>query len=158
MAMTSSKRNDANHVQNAQLGGSARRSDALVVLPSDWHFEPDGVPATRADCPPPYTADDTPTPGRLCPHIHCTHNLWLVAGVDRPGRRWEGGRTENTINMYTPHNCELDVSGGREVEPGRIAAVLGITDRQVRRKAEAARRKLAASKRAKQMLEEKTKR
>lgn len=150
MDMTSDKRTDANHVSDTEIGGRAQRSHALVVLPPDWHFRPDHVPATRADCPP--MQADTPTPGRLCPFIHCTHNLWLVAGADRPGRRWKGSRGENTLNLYTPHNCELDANKGGEMPPARVAEVLGCSDRQVRRKAKSGREKLVRNEKARRTL------
>ncbi len=149
------RKQQANHVQHARLGG--RRFTALVVLPADWKFEPDETPKTRADCPPCYTAADTPTPGRLCPHIHCTHNLWLVAGADRPGRRWKGSKGNSTVSMHTPHNCELDyleAARGNALPPAVVAEALGISDRQVRRKGEIGREKLKRDEAARQALKE----
>ena len=151
------RRKEAHHQHHVQLGGSARRSDALVVLPEEWRFEPDSTPKTRADCPPSYTARDTPTPGRLCPHIHCTHNLWLVAGPDRPGRRWQGSNGVSTISMYTPHNCELDyleAAKGNALPPSVVAEAMGISDRQVRRKGKSGMEKLKLDEEARKALKE----
>lgn len=130
------------HQLELLVGGSSApvRSEALVVLPHDFQIRTEATghtntPASRAECPPNQGVNG----GRLCPYVHCRHNLWHVAGEDRPGRRWKegelppptaqlhftvtGGRgprvrdsepSQNDIRMWTEDNCALDRLGRRK--------------------------------------------
>ena len=137
-----------------------RRAKALVVLPYDWHFRHD-VPKTRGDCPPPPERNGP----RLCPHYKCRMNLWHVAGVDRAGRRREGyPPSENTLNLFTPHNCALDVieahggAGMSPVEVGKqfpgLRAEKRMSDRQIRRVTESARKRIKDKREARALLKQ----
>lgn len=65
----------------------------------------DDVPATRADCP----------KTRPCPHIRCEWHLWLVHGIDRPGRRIAGRSPASTLRPVwldwpLPPSCGADLA------------------------------------------------
>lgn len=81
------------------------RSVRLRVIGAVIELRAD-VPATRADCP----------TQRPCPHIHCEAHLWLVAGIDRPGRRHHANENRiSTIRLDViqswpvPPSCWFDV-------------------------------------------------
>src|SRR5690242_15437518 len=89
----------------------------------------DDVPATRAECP----------ATRPCPHVKCEGHLWLVAGVDRPGRRYPGeGPNARASTLWPawvatwplPPSCMFDmiakVERG-EVSVAELAASLGLS-------------------------------
>ena len=140
-----------NHVDEISLGGEddrqpgkARYVRALRVLPPD--FEPlPGVPGTRGDCP---TA-------RPCPFVRCEWNLWMVDKRDRPGRP-HGKRPASVVVAHVTQNCGADVAELVErgkLSPSDIGDHVGLSDRQVRRIVEKARRKLAANPDAAAVLE-----
>src|SRR5690242_5918175 len=90
------------------------------------------VPPTRAECP-------DLTGGKVCPHVKCEGHLWLVAGVDRPGRRYPGeGPNARASTLWPawvatwplPPSCMFDMIA--RVERGEatvadIAASLGLS-------------------------------
>lgn len=67
-------------------------------------FAPDNfVPETRADCP----------VERPCPHVRCTHHLWVIDGDHRPGRRPKAGSMApellpRWLEWPVPPSCVLD--------------------------------------------------
>lgn len=147
--------NDANHVYEIELGAGGRPRVSLRV------FRPRaGVPATRGDCP----------TERPCPHIRCEWNLWMVDGRDRPGRRWDGGKAPaSVVVVHEAQNCGADIAdavGRGEMSAADVAKYIpgaadaddvstaSLSDRQLRRIAEKARRKMAAEKAAADVLED----
>lgn len=69
----------------------------------------DDVPRTRAECP-------DLSGGKSCPHIKCSWHLWLVAGIDRAGRRdprWRPSTSELRVDLLmswpVPPSCGHDV-------------------------------------------------
>jgi hypothetical protein len=163
------------HQQSLTLGGddeermqpTAKRSKHLVVLPWNWKFK-HTIPRTRADCPPP------PEPGgpRLCPHFRCENNTWARAGIDREGRRVEWSEQHgiyidgwklppDDIVMHHPDNCVqdwLDRNNGQPLEPKQIAECLGLTTRQIRRIAVAAKRKALEAEGGEELMRDKVER
>lgn len=128
---------DVHHQTELVIGGEpfvGRRSDKLVVLPQDFVIKTEATgytntPGDRSHCPSPQGENG----GRLCPYVHCRHNLWHVAGQDKPGRRWKAGElppetnqlhfditggqgprsrdsepSANDVRMWTEDNCSLD--------------------------------------------------
>lgn len=171
------------HQLDLLLGGSAPvRSERLVVLPQDFVIKTASTghvntPKTRADCPEPLGENG----GRLCPYVHCRHNLWHVAGEDRPGRRWKegelppptaqlhfvltGGRgprardsepSANDVRIWTEDNCALDrIDRVKELPMTheQVAKACGdMTARQVRRVVRKAKAKLARAGGAREVL------
>jgi hypothetical protein len=127
-------------------GTAPRRSPALRVfddlsLPESWEMLP-GVPATRGDCP----------TTRPCPHVKCRYHLWLVEGEAMPGRRWETAMPASSFHPWSNTTCALDVAEQGSADPDVVAHALGVSERQVRRIVEAARRKLAANPDAAEVL------
>lgn len=65
----------------------------------------DDVPKTRAECP----------KRRPCGHVRCEWHLWLVQGVDRPGRRGANWRALSSelrpvmMEWPLPPSCGADV-------------------------------------------------
>jgi hypothetical protein len=86
------------------VGPRAVRSVKLRVIGGAITLD-DHVPATRAECP----------RARPCGHIRCEWHLWLVQGIDRPGRRHVNERPRlselRPVNMDwpLPPSCGLDV-------------------------------------------------
>lgn len=115
------------HATNVELGGSARRSTMLRVLPVGWTAR-EGVPATRADCP----------EHRPCEYVRCEWNTWMEDGRDRPGRRGDDREyPASRVVVKGRYNCGADIADavarGKELSPQVIADAYEITERQARR-------------------------
>lgn len=143
------------HICDVQLGGDSRPGKAIYsrslrVLPDDWEPK-EGVPRTRADCP----------VERPCPYVRCEWNLWMVDGRDRPGRRWKDGHRPSVVIAHVEQNCGADIADAVErgkLEPGAVPELAGLSDRQIRRIVEKAKRKLAGNPEAAHVLALMTKR
>ena len=92
----------------------------------------DGVPATRADCPPLIEGH------RRCPFVRCRHHLALLIGYERQGRRVQGRAPASTIRMLPPGSatCVLDVADqvaetGAPMEIRDVGKHLGLKASQV---------------------------
>lgn len=156
-----SSTSDVHHQLPLQIGGTSEpvRSPKLVVLPADYRLG-DDVPEHRVQCPAPvneygvrrFGYPDEPK-HRMCPHTNCRHNLWHVAGEDRPGRRWHAGEVNanqtyfsvigpmartrdsesspNDVNMWTEDNCALDRIERQKLLDEDAARYEPMTHRQV---------------------------
>lgn len=118
------------HVVDVRLGGTERKRLPVFrpVDRTDFQLRSD-TPSSRADCP----------QTRPCPFYKCEHNAWTVTGQDRPGRRWVDGDLPPTeVRPTIDQNCIADYAEhaertGEPIEAWVVAAVLGVTERQVRR-------------------------
>ncbi len=116
------------------------------VIPDDW--EPlTGTPGTRAQCP----------TTRPCPYVRCEWNLWMISGIDRPGRRG-GGRLlpRSVVLPVYRQNCGADVADA--VRDGRLQAVdvaelVGISSKQLRRLVAKGRGKVRGSEEGRELDE-----
>lgn len=115
------------HGVDVELGGSAKRSSMLRVLPPGWTPK-EGVPATRGDCP----------THRPCEYVRCEWNTWMEDGRDRPGRRGdERELPASRVVVKGRYNCGADIADavarGKQLSPQVIADAYEITERQARR-------------------------
>ena len=118
---------EISHESDVELGGSAKRSTMLRVLPAGWRPR-EGVPATRADCP----------TYRPCDRVRCEWNTWMEDGRDRPGRRGaDRDLPASRVVVKGRYNCGADIADavarGKDLSPQVIADAYEITERQARR-------------------------
>ncbi len=116
----------------AQRHGAAappRRSPELRVFePAPWEPLP-GVPP-REQC----RAGERP-----CRHVQCPEHLYVIAGVDRPGRRARAGERRGNpattiypgwLDSPPPPSCAADVR--EAIASGRITNVHGAVAKAIR--------------------------
>lgn len=106
-----------------------------LALSSRWEVKT-GVPATRADCPPPASGP--------CPYVSCRHHLWLVESRDRAGNPARGAQGDAAFKASTMESCALDVAELGAASYEEIGALLGVDHTRVRQIEEDALEKLAA--------------
>ncbi len=137
-----------NHVTEHQLGGRARRSPRLQLVPVVPVV--DGVPTTMADCP----------TTRPCPHTACRFHLQGIDVADLAGRPRKGGQLVRAVldgvDPARP-SCLFDdprVQRGEPISAREIAARERVTERQVQRIVQRGLRKLAATEEGRELLRE----
>jgi hypothetical protein len=126
------------------IAASGGRVVRLRVIGGELELR-EGVPATRADCPP-----------RPCGHVRCKWHLWLVLGDEQRGTRREGWRLPRTTlrpvwvaTWPLPPTCVLDVAekvaAERDFERvDELAAAYGLRPSWFRATIARAKAKLAA--------------
>lgn len=121
---------ETSHVDERQLGGTARRASGLTIireltLPDDWEMKAGRPP--RSQCK---------GGQRPCPYVECDMHLWTVDSESRPGRRHhraQGGAPTAEINPVTMTTCALDVADDKYRPTfAEIGEVLGISDERAR--------------------------
>lgn len=145
--MADRDRPSTDHVTEQQLGGRARRSPALRLVP----VKP-GVPPTMADCP----------TDRPCPYVQCKHHMQGIDVQDlagRPRTRKGGGRARAVLDGVDPSrpSCLFDderVQRGEPMSAREIAARERVTERQVRRIVRRGLAKLARTEEGRELLRE----